>query len=129
MRCLSLLATVILGAAITTTGVGCKGGDKKLTIGSIGDQTVKQDASTDVKISITRDKVDDEVTITVTGLPDKVTAEPATLKLAKDKNDGTITLKAAADAKAEDGKEITVKASGGGVDQTAKFKLNVKAKG
>ena len=54
---------------------------------------------------------DDPVSIELSDLPDKVTAEDATKTIAKDSTSATFTLKAAKDAPVTDGKEVKVTAN------------------
>jgi hypothetical protein len=133
MRPLSLLATCTLVLVIGTGGVGCnKGktgegeGGKKLTVTPPGNTNVEQGASKDITVKINREKFTEPVDISFSGMPEKVTLEGG--QIAKDVNEGKFVLKADAAAPPVDGKEVTVTAKGGGITQTATFKVGVEKK-
>jgi hypothetical protein len=132
MRGLTLLATMALGAMITTGGLGCKGGGdgkpkegeggKKVTVTAPGATDIKPEGTAKVTVKIERTKFDEDVTVKINDLPKGVTAEGG--KIEKGKTEGTFELKAAKDAEGE--KEAKVMVEGGGASDTGKFKVTVK---
>ena len=92
--------------------------------------TITQDQTDEVLVNINRDNFNDPVTITVSDLPPGVTLETKDMIIQPDKYNLTITLRAAADAKAVTDHEFHISAASGDVKtaEPAKVKLTVKAK-
>ncbi len=136
MKWLSLAAMLVLSAFLVTGSTGCKKGEtktgegeggKKLSVTAPGATDVKQGDSATVTVKISRTKFTDPVTVEFSNLPDKVKVVETDMTILKDKEEGKFTLKALDDAPVES-KEATVKVSGAGITQEAKFKVNVTKK-
>lgn len=130
----SVLTTCAVLAVLTFT-VGCGGsssvqgpGGKKLTLTKPMDTSIKQGDTASVKVSITREKFSDPVTIKFDTLPKGVEVGDSDNKIAASDKDRTFTLKAAADAALVDNHEASVTAEASDVKVTEKFKISVKAK-
>ena len=124
-------------ALVLASGLGCSGkkettkeGDKELSLTPPLNTSIKQDTAETVDVKIKRVKFDDPVTVEISDLPDKVTAEESKKTIAKDADKATFTLKAAKDAPVTDGTEVkfTAKTDALKTTTTAKFKLSVKKK-
>jgi hypothetical protein len=135
MKWLSFAVVLALSGFLVTGGSGCKKGEtksaegeggKKLTLTAPPPVKVKQGEGTDIMVKIDREKFNDPVEISFSDLPKGVTVEGGTI--AKDVKEGKFTLKAAADTKVVDGEEAKVTAKGGGLEQSAKFKVTVEKK-
>src|SRR5262249_3644417 len=134
MKWLWVFASFCLMATLTVSSSGCKKGEtktgegeggKKLTVTAPNATSIKQGDSQSVTVKISREKFTDPVDIKFSNLPDKVSVVESDLKIPKDKDEGKFTLKAEEGAPVVDGKEVTVTASGGGINQDAKFKVSV----
>lgn len=105
---------------------------RKLTVKSPGSQTVTQDKTDELTVSIDRDNFSAPVTIELKNLPKGVTVETKDLTLPADKNSLTVTVKAAPDAPAIVDHPVTVTAKAKDQtdlpDATTDFKLTVKTK-
>lgn len=105
---------------------------RKLSVTSPGSQTVTQDRTDELTVSIDRDGFSGPVTIELKNLPKGVTVETKDLTLPADKNSLTVTVKAAPDAPAVVDHLVSVTAKA--KDQsdlpeaTTDFKLTVKTK-
>jgi hypothetical protein len=105
---------------------------RKLTVKSPGNQTVTQDQTDDMTVSVDRDNFSGPVTIDVRNLPQGVSLVTKDLTLPADKNSVTVTVKANPDAppvvdhvvqvaaKAKDQSDLP--------ETVTDFKLTVKAK-
>jgi len=121
-----LIGLLMLSAtcAFTLSTVGCEGKKDKVSSVTADPTTVKVKAgeTKDVKITIKRmEGFKDAVVIKASGLPKGVTATDGSI--AKDANDGKITLTAAGDAASATDQEITITAEG------AKAKVKVTVEG
>jgi len=134
MKRMSLALAAGLFITVGLTGCGDTGssgggsGDKKLKVTAPGTAvTVKPGATEKFTVSVTREKFDEDVSLDFKGLPDGVSLEDSSPKIEKGVTKKEFTLKAAADAKENDGKEATVTAKGGGkTTDPAKFTVKVK---
>jgi hypothetical protein len=102
---------------------------KKLTVEKPSNVTIHRGGTQTVKVNIKRNNYTDPVKVSFDDLPEGVKVDSTDMTIAKDKNEGSFTLKAADDAKLVTDKEVKVIAKGDGnlsIDQT--FKLTVKEK-
>jgi len=82
-----------------------------------------------VKVSITRDKFTEPVTVKFADLPKGVEVGDSEMKIASSENSKTFTLKATPDAALVENHEASVTAEGPeSMKTTEKFKISVKAK-
>ena len=140
MKRFALLTVVCgLGAA-----VGCKEGSstapatnpgksgaatRKLTVKSPGMQTITQDGTDEMTVSIDRDNFTGPVTIEVRNLPAGVTVLTQELTLANEKSSTTVTLKAGPTAAPVSDHVVTLAAKAADMPEAVTdFKLTVKAK-
>jgi len=84
----------------------------KLTV-TVSDATVKQKGTAKLTVKVARDKVEGAVTVTATTKAKGVTIDPKEVKLEGDKDTAEFTVKAAADAEVSEDATITVIATGG----------------
>jgi len=105
---------------------------RKLSVTSPGSQTITQDRTDELTVSISRDGFSTPVTIELKNLPKGITVETKDLTLPADKNSLTVTIKAAPDATAvvDHVVQVTVKAKDQSdlPESTTDFKLTVKTK-
>jgi hypothetical protein len=104
---------------------------KKLTLTiPNSSHTITQDQTDEVMVNINRDYFNDPVTVTVSDLPAGVTLETKDLVIPGDKNNITLTLRAAADAKPVVDHVFHISAGSGDVKvaEPANVKLTIKAK-
>jgi hypothetical protein len=106
-------------AAVTIGLVGC--GDttsdsKKLTLSIPNSVELKPGEAKKATFTITRKGFDEDVKLTIEGLPDGVTAEDKTPTVKKGSKDVEVTFKAAEGAATIEKKDVVVKASGGGLN-------------
>jgi hypothetical protein len=105
---------------------------RKLTVKAPGSQTVTQDRTDEMSVSVDRDGFSGPVTLELKNLPKGVTVETKDLTLPADKNSLTVTIKAAPDAPAVVDHVVQVVAKA--KDQAdlpevaSDFKLTVKSK-
>lgn len=91
-------------------------------------QTITQDQTDEMMVNINRDNFKDPVTISVSDLPAGVTLETKDLTIPADKNNITLTLRAAANAAPVTDHVFKIMAASGDVKTEANVKLTVKAK-
>ncbi len=127
---------MVLLAAMSLVGlVGCQqsstteSGAKKLTLTKPSDVTIKPGETAKVSVSIKRTNFRDPVMVLFEGLPAGVTVEDKDQKIAAEATSAQFTLKAAADAKPEAGKEVKVVVESGSLKETEPFKVTIKGKG
>jgi hypothetical protein len=124
---------------LTVSSSGCKkgeqgtatapGGEEKYTVTAPPDEKLNLDEKKSVEVKIDRKKgFDDEVKVEVTGLPEKVKAEPDKGTIGKDKTSFKFELVVAKDAAAVDNHAVTIKSSGGGASKDVNFKLTINKK-
>jgi hypothetical protein len=131
-----VLAFGLLGAAGCEQKSGTAPGTdpnkpKKLTLTVPNtSHTITQDQTDEVLVNINRDHFNDPVMITVSDLPPGVSLETKDLTIPPDKNNITLTLRAARDAKLVTDHTFHISAAAGDVktDAPANVKLTVKAK-
>jgi hypothetical protein len=125
----------MLAAALVST-VGCSGdsgkpaqgeGGKKLTVDAEESITLKQGETAKTTVSVKREKFEDEVKLTF-DLPEGVTVEDKDPRIEKNGKEVTVTLKADAKAKVQDGYKATVTGEAAGLKDKAvdQFKVSVK---
>ena len=68
------------------------------------------------------------MTVTLSNLPEGVTADPKSQDIAKGETKATFTLKAGSDAKESKGNKVKVTAKGGGMEKAEEFTVNVVKK-
>ena len=121
--------SLFLAAVVTFGLVGCgdtKSDTKKLTLSIPSSVELKPGESKKVKVSIDRKGFDEDVKLTIDGLPEGVSAEEKSPTVKKGDKDIEVTIKAAESAPAIEKKDATVKASGGGLSpEPAKFTVKV----
>jgi uncharacterized membrane protein len=101
---------------------------KSVSVKVAEDTTVKQGGEAKIKVTITREKFEEPVTLKFTDLPEGVSIVETDMTIAKADKSAEFTLKAAADAKAMDDHKVTVTASSGTITNDATFKVSVKKK-
>lgn len=126
------LAFALTAALISS--VGCSGdaktgegkGGEKLTVDPPASVSVKQGATEKLKVTIKKEKFDDDVKLTFDKLPEGVKiAEDTTIK--KGGTEANLTLEADKEARAQDGFKVKVTAEGGGIKTPpSEFTINVK---
>ena len=118
--------TVSTGPATKTTDSG-KPATKKLSLVAATSQSIKQGATDDVAIKITRDNFDDAVTIHLNDLPAGVEVVGDKVVIPAGQNSVTLQLKAAPDAAIGEHK-VTIDAQAPGLaDNVQTFTLTIKA--
>ena len=145
------LVKLTVACGLVGTAVGCKEGSStaptpskpasdgsrstktaKLTVKSPGSQTVTQDRTDELTVSIDRDNITGPVTIALEGLPKGVTVDTKDLTIAADKSSLVVTVKAAPDAApvVDHVVQVTAKAKEATdlPPATTDFKLTVKSK-
>lgn len=124
MKKIALAAFVALGAL-----VGCgdtKTDSKKLSVTAPGTVELKPGESKKFKFTISRTGFDEDVKLSIDGLPDGVTAEEKSPSVKKGDKEIEVTFKAADSAASIEKKDATVKAEGGGLKpEPAKFTVKV----
>jgi hypothetical protein len=129
------LALLSITAAAFLVVVGCekttvqgKEG-KALTLTAPSNQSIEQGKDNQVKISITRTKFSDPVTIKFENLPSGVKCTDADPRIASDSTSANFTLHADANAPPVDSHAVTAIAEGpDGMHARQNFKVTVKAK-
>jgi len=124
-----LCAAMVLAAGCNknkSTGEG--EGGKKVTIKAPDHVNIKKGETAKLEVTVSREKFDGPVTVSIDKLPDNVSVDGAKEhKLEKANNSHTFTLKAATDAKAATDQNLTVKASAEGVKiEPITVKVNIK---
>ncbi len=123
-----LLATALLAAGCTRETKTTEGeGGRKLTLRGPSDTSLKPDGTAAITVDITREKFNDPVALTFSGLPDGVTVMESDRTISKDATTAKLTLKAAAGAAAVSDHKVTVTAAGGGMKEDVGFKVTVTA--
>jgi len=130
-----LIGATMIGCGPTSTTPPVKKDDKeapaaKLTV-ALDKKSVEIPAGSkaDVKVTVTRDKFEDAVTVEFSELPKNVTVEGgAKQEFAKGTNDKTITLKAADDAEPVEAHKVKVTATGPKAELKATVDLSVTVK-
>jgi hypothetical protein len=117
------------------TGAGANRGTsevRKLTVTSPGEQTVTQDRTDEMTISIDRDNFASPVEIELTNLPKGVSVVTKEMTIPADKDSLTVTVKAAPDAPPVDNHKARVvarpKNEAGLKEAAVEFDMDVKAK-
>ena len=130
-----VLAVGLIGAVgcdqkTATAPSGDPNKPKKLTLTVPNpSHTITQDTTDEVMVNINRDHFDEAVLITVTDLPPGVTLETKDTNIAPGKNNLTLTLRAAPDAKPVTDHIFRITASAGDLKTDPKeVKLTVKEK-
>jgi hypothetical protein len=117
-----------VAAAVAIGLVGCgdtKSDSKKLTLSIPGSVELKPGEAKKATFSVTRTGFDEDVKLTIEGLPEGVSAEDKTPTVKKGSKEVEVTFKAAESAPAIEKKDVVVKASGGGLNPDP-AKLTVK---
>jgi len=121
--------SLVLAAAVTLALMGCgdtKTDTKKLSVSAPGSVELKPGESKKAKFSVSRTGFDDDVKLTIEGMPEGVTVEEKTAMVKKGDKEIEVTFKAAESAATIEKKDVTVKASGGGLNpDPAKFTVKV----
>jgi ABC-type Fe3+-hydroxamate transport system substrate-binding protein len=138
------LSCLVIGAALLAAG--CQQGSstapstnpnrpgdtRKLTVTSPGDQTVTQDRTDEMTISINRDNFSGPVAIELRNLPAGVELVTKDLTIPADKSSITVTIRANPTAAPADDHVVTVvakaKEQADLPEATTTFKLDVKSK-
>jgi len=135
MKRFSFCVAGLLTVALLGGGVGCNKGEKhtvegkkgeKLTLKAPADTSVNQGDTTKIKVSITREKLNDPVKLEFKDLPAAVSIMENDMTIAKDATSAEFNLKAASDAKLVDGHKVAVIASAADLKVEANFKVSVK---
>jgi hypothetical protein len=108
-------------------GIGTAENTFKISLPSM-ETHIKQGEKTNVKISISRGKnFDQDVNLTMTGLPKGVTATPASPTIKASDKEADVSLEAAKDAPIGDFTvNVTAKPAREGASTSADFKIGVK---
>jgi uncharacterized protein YhdP len=105
---------------------------RKLTVTSPGSQTIRQDKTDEMTVSISRSHFASPVKVEIRHLPAGVTVDTKDLTIPADKTSLTLTLKAAPDAKSVDNQKVTLAAKATNEkdmeEATVDFDLSVKPK-
>jgi len=126
---LALVAGVLAGLVGCNQTATTQQGDKVLKLTPPGKTNIEQGGTAKFKVSIKREKFDDPVTVDIKNLPEGVTVEDGGRKFDKGETDHEFTLKAADDAKVQDGHKSTVTATGPGTLKTSEdVTINVTKK-
>jgi hypothetical protein len=108
------------------------GAERRLTVTSPGSQTVTQDRTDEMTVSINRDRFEGPVDVRLAELPKGVEVVTTDLTIPADKSSLKVTVKAAADAPPVSGHLVKVSATAKGQkdmpEANATFKLTVKSK-
>ena len=133
--------SLIVAAGLVFGVAGCTGekdknkgtvkgeGGAELTVEApSGTTSVTVGKDKDITVSITRKKFDDPVSVTLSDLPEGVTADPKTQDIAKGETKAKFTLKAAGDAKESKGQKVKVTAKGGKMEKSEEFTVDVVKK-
>jgi len=99
---------------------------KSVTVKTPEEVTLKQGDSAKIKVSITREKFDEPVTVKFKDLPEGVSIVETDMTIAKADKSAEFTLKAASDAKTVNDHKVTVTAWHDTIMNDATFKLTVK---
>ena len=135
MKWFSFCVAGLLTVALLGGGVGCNKGEKhtvegkkgeKLTLKAPADTSVNQGDTTKIKVSITREKLNDPVKLEFKDLPAAVSIMENDMTIAKDATSAEFNLKAVSDAKLVDGHKVAVIASAADLKVEATFKVSVK---
>ncbi len=125
MKWMTYFAAAFLLAGL----VGCgdtKTDSKKLSVTAPNTVELKAGETKKFKFSVSRTGFDDDVKLTIDGLPDGVTAEDKSPSVKKGDKEIEVSFKAADSAAAIEKKDATVRASGGGLNpDPAKFTVKV----
>lgn len=101
----------------------------KLEVKSPGHQSLTQDKTDEMKVSVTRDNINGAVAIEVTDLPKGVTVDTKEMSIPEGKDSLAVTLKAAPDAPPVEDHVVKITAKGKDVKEAVTdFKLTVKKK-
>lgn len=137
---------ILAGVVVAAVGLaGCKEGSsvapstnpnrpqdaRKLDIKSPGSQTITQDATDEMTISIDRHNFQGPITIGLDSatLPKGISVVTKELTIPEGKDSLTLTIKATPNATPTEGHKVRVTASGSGMPEAATdFPLTVKAK-
>jgi len=141
MKWLSLIVAVGLVFGV----VGCKGetekkeknkstvkgeGGKELSVSTSPDKVALTPGGDEksITVKVERKNFDDAVKVTISDLPEGVTADEKTKEIPKGNNDVKFTLKAGDDAKETKGQKASAAADGGGLKKEANFTVDVAKK-
>jgi hypothetical protein len=109
----------VVVAAVTIGLIGCgdtKSDTKKLTLSIPNSVELKPGEAKKATFTVTRTGFDEDVKLTIEGLPEGVTAEDKTPTVKKGSKEIEVTFKAAEGAATIEKKDVVVKASGGGLN-------------
>ena len=102
---------------------------RKLTVKVPTEESITQNETAEMDISIDRDNFKDAVTIELRNLPAGVTVVTDTLTIPVNQDSITVTLKASPTATVAEDHQVTVAAKSGDMPEAvANFKLDVRAK-